>query len=48
MESDKIILFQIQGGIYVFQLLDWYSATFSLMVISLLECVVVTWIYGRE
>ena len=33
---------------YVFQILDWYCATFSLVVISLLECVVVAWIYGKD
>ncbi|CAL1263692.1 unnamed protein product [Larinioides sclopetarius] len=37
-----------QGGIYVVQLMDWYSAAFSLMVISLLETVAVAWIYGVD
>jgi len=36
----------IQGGIYYFQIMDWYSSTFSLMVLSLTECFVISWIYG--
>jgi len=38
----------MQGGIYVFQLMDWYSATFSLMTISFLECIIAGWIYGKK
>ncbi|XP_052077275.1 sodium- and chloride-dependent glycine transporter 1-like isoform X1 [Mytilus californianus] len=37
-----------QGGIYVLQIMDWYCASFSLMMISLIECVVIAWIYGTE
>ncbi|KAL5012420.1 hypothetical protein ScPMuIL_010971 [Solemya velum] len=36
----------MQGGIYVLQIMDWYCATFSLMLLSLTECVVIAWIYG--
>lgn len=36
------------GGVYVFQILDWYCSTFSLMVLSLMECIVISWIYGTE
>lgn len=32
---------------YVFQILDWYSAAFSVMVIAFLECIVVSWVYGE-
>ncbi|KAL8617159.1 hypothetical protein ACOMHN_014329 [Nucella lapillus] len=35
-----------QGGIYVLQIMDWYCATFSLMLLSLTECVVIAWVYG--
>ncbi|GIY20631.1 sodium- and chloride-dependent glycine transporter 2 [Caerostris darwini] len=37
-----------QGGFYVVQLMDWYCAAFSLMVISLLETIAVSWIYGVD
>ncbi|CAG5131873.1 unnamed protein product, partial [Candidula unifasciata] len=37
-----------QGGIYLLQIIDWYSATFSLMLISVVECVVISWIYGVQ
>ncbi|XP_037070121.1 sodium- and chloride-dependent glycine transporter 1-like [Pollicipes pollicipes] len=36
------------GGVYVLQLMDWYSAAFSLMIVSLLECIVIAWVYGEE
>ncbi|ESO00977.1 hypothetical protein HELRODRAFT_192511 [Helobdella robusta] len=35
-----------KGGIYVFQIMDWYCSTFSLMVLSLIECLAISWIYG--
>lgn len=36
------------GGVYFFQIMDWYCSTFSLMVLSLTECVVLAWVYGAE
>ncbi|GFR33859.1 sodium- and chloride-dependent glycine transporter 2 [Trichonephila clavata] len=36
------------GGMYILQLMDWYSAAFSLMVISLLELICISWVYGIE
>lgn len=35
-------------GLYIFQLLDWYIAAFSLPVFALLECIVFGWIYGAD
>ncbi|XP_076447177.1 sodium-dependent proline transporter-like [Babylonia areolata] len=35
-----------QGGMYVLQIMDWYCATFSLMLLSLVESVVISWLYG--
>ena len=32
----------------MFQLFDWYSATFSLMFIAFLESLVIAWIYGNH
>ncbi|KAF8790807.1 sodium- and chloride-dependent glycine transporter 1-like [Argiope bruennichi] len=37
-----------EGGMYVLQLMDWYSAAFSLMIISLLELICISWIYGID
>ncbi|KAL5012506.1 hypothetical protein ScPMuIL_011057 [Solemya velum] len=37
-----------QGGIYILQIMDWYCACFSLMLISLAECIVIAWIYGCD
>ncbi|CAD5122053.1 DgyrCDS10504 [Dimorphilus gyrociliatus] len=35
-----------QGGMYFLHIMDWYASTFSLMIISFIECVVIAWIYG--
>ncbi|XP_076436339.1 sodium- and chloride-dependent GABA transporter 1-like [Babylonia areolata] len=40
--------FVTQGGMYVFQLVDWFVATVSIIFIGILECVVVGWIYGIQ
>ncbi|UYV62208.1 hypothetical protein LAZ67_1008228 [Cordylochernes scorpioides] len=37
-----------QGGMYVLRLMDHYSATFALMIISFLETIVIGWIYGSD
>lgn len=42
-----IFLIIFQGGVYVFTLLDWYAAGYSVMVISLCEVIVIGWIFGR-
>ncbi|XP_046361805.1 sodium-dependent proline transporter-like [Haliotis rufescens] len=42
------IPFVTEGGVYFFQLLDWYSSSFNTLVIGFLECVVIYWIYGSE
>ncbi|ESP00137.1 hypothetical protein LOTGIDRAFT_238683 [Lottia gigantea] len=33
------------GGIYVFQVIDWYIAAITVYVITILECIVIGWIY---
>ena len=35
-----------QGGMYVLQLMDHYSAGFGVLIIAIVECVAVSWIYG--
>lgn len=37
-----------KGGIYVFQLLDWFVAAFCVVLTSLIECIIIGWIYGVE
>ncbi|KAJ8297876.1 hypothetical protein KUTeg_024407 [Tegillarca granosa] len=37
-----------KGGIYVLQIMDWYCASFSLMLISLVECLAIAWYYGVD
>ncbi|XP_067650966.1 sodium- and chloride-dependent glycine transporter 2-like [Haliotis asinina] len=42
------IPFVTEGGVYLFQLLDWYSSSFNTFLTGFLECVVICWIYGSE
>ncbi|XP_037091264.1 sodium- and chloride-dependent GABA transporter 2-like [Pollicipes pollicipes] len=36
------------GGIHLFTLMDWYSGSWSLMVLALLEVLVVAWAFGAD
>uniref|UniRef100_A0A182MU02 Transporter n=1 Tax=Anopheles culicifacies TaxID=139723 RepID=A0A182MU02_9DIPT len=36
------------GGMYLVQLLDWYSASISVILVCLLEVIAVGWIYGCD
>ncbi len=38
----------MQGGIYFFQLVDYYAAALSLMLIAFCECAAVLWCYGAR
>ncbi|CAH1777721.1 unnamed protein product [Owenia fusiformis] len=38
----------MQGGMYVLQVMDYYSVVFTLMIVTFVECVAVTWIYGMD
>ncbi|KAL4234419.1 Sodium- and chloride-dependent creatine transporter 1 [Mactra antiquata] len=42
------IPFCTRGGLYLFQLLDWYAAAWTLLFVCFVECIVFTWIYGCE
>ncbi|XP_071091475.1 sodium- and chloride-dependent glycine transporter 1-like [Haliotis cracherodii] len=42
------IPFVTEGGIFLFQLIEWYSSSFSTLLIGCLECVVINWIYGSN
>lgn len=38
----------MQGGIYVLTLMDWYSGSYNLMIVSLCELVAVCYVYGKS
>ncbi|KAL5020081.1 hypothetical protein ScPMuIL_002973 [Solemya velum] len=40
--------FCTEGGMYVLQLFDNYAATYSLLVIGLVECLALAWVYGAD
>ncbi|KAL9925178.1 sodium- and chloride-dependent glycine transporter 2-like [Glossina fuscipes] len=40
------IILVTQSGMYILQLLDWYSASNSVILICLLETIMVAWLYG--
>ena len=46
-EESSFKLF-IQGGIYTFHILDYYSATISLLYIAFFETVAIVWCYGAS
>ena len=37
-----------QGGIYFFQIIDYYSSGVSLMLIAFFEVAAVAWVYGQS
>ncbi|XP_050077426.1 sodium-dependent proline transporter [Anopheles maculipalpis] len=37
-----------QGGMYLVQLLDWYSASISVILVCIVEVIAVAWIYGCD
>jgi len=38
----------LQGGFYLFVLLDWYSGAWSLIFLAVLEIVLIAWVYGAD
>ena len=45
--SENDVCVCMQGGMYVFQLLDWYVGAFSVITISLFECFILMFVYGE-
>ena len=37
-----------QGGMYIFQIIDYYSGCRIIMVVALFECIVIGWVYGVD
>ncbi|XP_046582686.1 sodium- and chloride-dependent glycine transporter 2-like isoform X3 [Haliotis rubra] len=37
-----------ESGVYVFQLVDWYIVTIFITLAALLECIMVSWLYGID
>ena len=37
----------LQGGMYVFQLFDYYSGSRIILFVAAFMCVAVAWIYGK-
>lgn len=46
--SNPIIKFRLQAGMFILQLLDWYSSAIAVIVICLVEIIMVAYIYGIE
>ncbi|XP_033647228.1 sodium- and chloride-dependent GABA transporter 2-like [Asterias rubens] len=42
------LIFVTNGGIYVFKLYDYYSASYPLFFIGALEAAVISWVYGAD
>ncbi|KAL5281088.1 hypothetical protein ACFFRR_004857 [Megaselia abdita] len=42
------IIFTTEGGMYVYQLLDWYSASISVILVCVFEVIMVAWMYGNK
>ncbi|KAL3886790.1 hypothetical protein ACJMK2_026762 [Sinanodonta woodiana] len=42
------LIFCSQGGMYILQLFDNYAATYSLLIIGLVECLALSWVYGVD
>lgn len=42
------LVFCTQGGIYWLQLFDKYAASFSVLIIAISECTIISWYYGAE
>ena len=41
------ILLVTAGGPYIQNLIDWYASSFSILCVGVLECIVVSWVYGE-
>jgi len=42
------LIFTAQSGIYWLSLFDKYAANFSVLIIAITECILISWFYGAE
>lgn len=42
------LIFTTQGGMYWLELFDKYAANYSVLLIAILECILISWNYGAE
>ncbi|XP_064625703.1 sodium- and chloride-dependent glycine transporter 1-like [Lineus longissimus] len=42
------LLFCSRAGMYIFQIVDWYTAFFSVTLIAATECLVIAYLYGMD
>lgn len=38
----------LDGGIYMFELFNWYSASLSIVIVAIVEIIAVIYIYGKQ
>ena len=44
---DGNFFFRLQGGMYLFQIVDWYIAAYTVFMNALIELAVIGYIYGK-
>lgn len=42
------LLFCMESGVFWLQLFDKYAANFSVLIIAIAECLLISWYYGAE
>ena len=45
-KQHNVVVFQ--GGMYMLQLMDSYAATYAVLIIALVECLALSWVYGTN
>ena len=41
------VIYFIQGGVHVLQLMDTYAASWSVFLLAILECLAISYVYGE-